>query len=300
MQKVTINKDRLVAQSVVGKIHHPTLGGSGVVKITHDGKTSVLPSVGGITYNVKIGDSVYGMDCDHVEPGVSIKNPDARENGALNAFACVGNDARVVSGDAKGAKGFVTGTHGGIEHVLLHFGQKDLEKMLPDDRILIRAWGQGLSIQELPEISVMSLDPRLFERIGPKIRDGKLLVPVAAKIPAHLMGAGQGMGYGETGDYDLMTSDWAEIEKYGLDRLRYGDLVLLEDCDNTFGRTFRRGAVTVGFVVHSDCVIAGHGPGVTTVMTCSLPLIEGVLSEEANLAGWMKSGGKEPSPKAGA
>ena len=44
----------------------------------------------------------------------------------------------------------------------------------------------------------------------------------------------------------------------------------LEDCDNCFGRSYRRGALTVGVVVHSDCFVAGHGPGVTTLFTATM------------------------------
>ena len=56
------------------------------------------------------------------------------------------------------------------------------------------------------------------------------------------------------------------------------------DHDNRFGRAYRQGAVSVGVVVHSDCMRAGHGPGVTTLMTCASPLIEPVLDPAANLA----------------
>ncbi|MEG1848935.1 MAG: DUF4438 domain-containing protein, partial [Oscillospiraceae bacterium] len=146
MSPLKDNRNQLVMQSVMGTIHHPTLSHSGTFKLGHDGTSTVLPSVGGITYNVKIGDSVYGMVCDHVEPGVSIKNSDERENAALVTLACVGNEAKVVSGEAKGAKGFVTGFHGGIEHTLLWFSDADMEQMLPGDRILIKSCGQGLSL----------------------------------------------------------------------------------------------------------------------------------------------------------
>lgn len=281
------NRDRLVAISVMGQIHHPTIGHSGTFKLCHDGTSGVLPSVGGITYNVKLGDCVYDKICDHVEPGVSMKNPDPKENDALVMLACIGNKARVVSGDAKGAAGFVTGFHGGIEHTLLWFPEEALDKMLPGDRILIRAYGQGLSLDDFPEIMLTGVDPALLDRMGLSVLNGKLAVPVAAKIPAHLMGAGQGMGSGHTGDYDLMTADRAELVRCGLDRLRYGDIVLLENCDNTYGRGYLTGASSIGVVVHSDCTIMGHGPGISTIMSCKKPLIEGILNPHANLADYM-------------
>lgn len=281
---IRTNKERLVIQTVMGKIHHPTLQAGGAMKLCHDGSYIVSPSVGGITYNVKIGDSVYAMDCDHVEPGVSIKNSDERENGALSALACIGNTATVVSGEAKGATGIVTGFHGGIDHTLIYFSQEDLEKMLPNDSIVIKAYGQGLKLLDAPEILCTGIDPTLLDKMDVTITNGKMRIAVAAKVPAHLMGAGQGMGNAYSGDYDIMTADWNEVCKHGLDKLRYGDIVLLENCDNTFGRGYLTGAMTVGVVVHSDCTVMGHGPGVTTIFTCKQPLIEGRLDNKANLA----------------
>jgi hypothetical protein len=48
--------------------------------------------------------------------------------------------------------------------------------------------------------------------------------------------------------------------------------------------------VTIGVVVHSDCKGAGHGPGVTTVMTCSTSLIKPVIDPRANIADLLKIG----------
>ena len=282
--KPRINREQLVEQSVTGRIHHPTIWHGNHFKLIHDGRSVVLPSVGGITYNVRLGDSVYGMRCDHVEPGVSLQNPDRGENDAVVTLSCVGNEATVVSGEAKGAKGYVTGFHGGIDHTLLYFDHAYLEKMLPGDAVAIRAIGQGMEIEGFEDVLCTNLSPMLFDCMGIEAENGVLRVPVAAVVPPHLMGAGQGEGSGYTGDYDIMTADWGEIERCGLDRLRYGDIVLLQDCDNTYGRGFLRGAVSVGVVVHSDARMMGHGPGVTTLMTCKTPRIEAVPDPHASLA----------------
>jgi hypothetical protein len=110
------------------------------------------------------------------------------------------------------------------------------------------------------------------------------VVGVAARVPAHLVGAGQGMGSGHSGDCDLMTADREEIRRFGLDRLRYGDLVLIENFDSGYGRGYLTGAVTLGVVAHSDSMTMGHGPGITTLMTCKRPLIEATVDPNANLA----------------
>ncbi len=286
MQKAKINAARLVMQSVAGAVRPPSMGNP--YRIDHEGVPHILPATGAITYNVKVGDSVYAMECDHVEPGVTVRNPDAQENAAFNTLSCIGNTAIVISGDAKGARGFVTGTHGGVEHVLCYFPEDALDKLAIGDRIQVRAQGQGMKIEGFEDtVFCMNLDPNLFEKMNVTVEDGKLIVPIAARVPAYLMGSGIGAGSAANGDYDIMTADHAEIARLGLDRLRYGDFVLLEDCDTSFGRGYLRGARTVGVVVHSDCVKMGHGPGVTTIFTSKTPVLEGRLEPHANLADYM-------------
>lgn len=280
------NKEGLVIQSVQGKVVHPQFNG---YRITTDGLPLVIPATGGITYNVQIGDPAFGWVGDHVEPGVTIKNEHASENAALNILACIGNEARVVTGDAKGAKGYVSGSHGGVEHVMIAFPQEVLDLMTPDDKVLVKAWGQGMSIETFEDVKIMSLDPRLLEVMSIEIEPDKLVVPVAAIIPQHLMGSGVGSPYAQKGDYDLITSDRAQIKALQLDQLRFGDLVLLENCDNTYGLGGAlQGAVSIGVVIHSDSFKNGHGPGISIIMSCKTNRISGRISKEANLKNLME------------
>ncbi|MGL4730421.1 MAG: DUF4438 domain-containing protein [Clostridium sp.] len=280
------NKDKVVKWSVQGKIHHP-VGGN--YRISNDGKPMILPATGGISYNVAIGDSVFNWAGDHVEPGVSIRNENNSENAALMTFACIGNEAKIVSGDAKGKKGYVTGMHGGIDHVLIHFEKDILEDLAIDDKIMIKAYGQGLNLPDFENVHVMNIDPDLFEKLGIKEENSKLKVNVVAKVPPYLMGSGIGSKSAATdGDYDIMTADMEEIKRLGLDKLKFGDIVLLQDCDNTYGVGFLKGSISIGVVVHSDCVKSGHGPGVTVIMTSKESVIEGVIDENANIGNYMK------------
>ena len=89
------------------------------------------------------------------------------------------------------------------------------------------------------------------------------------------------------GDYDIMTQDDGANEKYGLRNLRIGDFVLLEDCDNYCGRGYMEGSVSIGIIIHSDCIAPGHGPGVTVMMTCRTGQIVGVLDKDANLMNYL-------------
>ncbi len=286
------NKDRLVMMSVQGTVSRP--GHSGKHRVSHSGEPFMLPGTGGITYNVRVGDPALGWEVDHVEPGGSSildeKERASAPNMGYNFYACIGNEARVIGGDAKGKTGVVTGHHGGAEHVLIDFSQDVLEQLTHDDKFLIKGVGQGLKLLDYPNVLVYNLDPKLFESMGIVDKNGELHVPVVAVVPSFLMGSGVGSTSIGTGDYDIMTSDEKALKKCGLDKLHFGDIVLIEDHDNVFGRCYREGAATIGVVIHSDCRSSGHGPGVTTVMTSARPVLKPSVSPDANIAKILKIG----------
>lgn len=279
---VKTNKDYLPVQSIQGKVHHPVI--KSPYRVGRDGTARVLTATGGIVYNAKIGDNCMKWVADHLEPGASLRNEKLEENAAFNSFACIGNEAVVVSGDAKGAKGFVTGKHGGIEHVLAYFSSDDLRKMAIDDNVLVKAVGQGLRVDGFPEVLCGNIDPDLFDKLGIEEKDGCLEVPVAYIIPPEMMGSGIGSATSLSGDYDITTGDRQAVARLGLENLRFGDIVLLTDCDNTYGREYVKGAVSVGVVVHGNSTLMGHGPGVTTILSCKEGKIKGSISKEANIA----------------
>ncbi len=284
-----INKDKLVMQAVQGAISHPQAARK-PYRMDREGKGQILPGTGGISYNVRIGDPAFGWSGDHIEPGVSMKisdNNKKSDNYGLSLLACIGNKARIISGDAEDTYGYVTGTHGGIGHVIIDFEPEVLEKLKIDDKILIKAFGQGLKLTDYPEISLFNLDPNLLDKMNINEQDGYIEVGVTTEIPAHLMGSGIGSSSVALGDYDITTGDEEEVKKSGIDKLKLGDFVFLKDSDNTYGREFKKGAGSIGVVVHSDCVKMGHGPGVTTVMTAKSNLIRPKIDENANLINYL-------------
>lgn len=281
------NKELCIIQSIQGKVHHPVMRGPGY-RIGSDGVPRIVPATAGITYNFQIGDCCMGLMGDHVEPGVSTKNPDAMEDAAYNTFACVGNVATLISGDAKGAKGFVTGKHGGADHVMVYFDAETLDKMTIDDKVLIKAHGQGIQLLDYPEIAVFNTDPELLDLMGIVEKDGYIEVPVVKEIPAFLMGSGLGSSTMASGDYDIMTRDPESYKELGLGNLRFGDIVLIKNHTNNFGPDFLQGSATVGVIIHGDSYIAGHGPGVTVMLTCKKPCIRGKIDPTANIAKYLK------------
>jgi hypothetical protein len=279
---VRMNEGRLVETSAMVEVHPHHFAGP--YDITAEGVPITVPITGGIQYNVRVGDSAFGWVADHIEPGVVTANPDKDQNLCLNNLVCIGNEALVVSGDAKGDKGLVTGKHGGAEHVLIDFPPGTLDKLLYGDKIMIRIFGRGLVFEDYPDIKTLCISPSLVRAMG--LRDGpngRLIAPVAVKVPPQFMGSGIG-GTSERGDYDIMTADEEALMEFGLDKLRLGDFVALMDQDNRFGRCYRRGAITVGVIAHGDSKIAGHGPGVVALFTSVSPVIEPEIDPDANIA----------------
>ena len=270
--------------------------------IDHRGEPFLLPSIGGITLNVQVGDSAFGLAGDHVEPGVSCTadthKPFDHPNNSLQIYSCVGNTATVISGEAKGKKGVVLGHHGGSEHIMVDFPREVKEKLTYNDTIMVHAKGQGLKLLDYHHIVLFNLAPELLRKM--KIRqvdNGRLEVPVTTVVPAACMGSGVGASHVAKGDYDIMTSDDETVRKYGLDNMRFGDFVALVDHDNRFGRAYRQGAISIGVVVHSDSLVAGHGPGVTTILTSGEPLLRPVIDPAANIADLLGIGTVLKTPK---
>jgi hypothetical protein len=265
------NAQSCVIQSVVGGIAHPRIPLKNPYLVDPGGNVHILPGVGGITYNVFVGDSAFAYAGDHVEPGVSItldeRERDGASLGALCILACIGNEARVVSGEALHARGFVTGKHGGVEHV-----------------------------RDFPEVQVMSVDPELLQKMRIVTQGNQLVVPVTHVIPASVMGSGTGSRHSFSGDFDIQVADKDLVQKHGLQSLRLGDVVAIRDYDCRFGRSIKSDAITIGVVAHASCLVGGHGPGITVIMTTSKKLIVPKMEQDANIAHYLGIGGFHRPP----
>ena len=73
MSPLQTNRDRLIEQSVLGEVSPPRARKGRHWRVGPDGVPWVLPGVGGITYNCKVGHSALDWEADHVEPGVSVR-----------------------------------------------------------------------------------------------------------------------------------------------------------------------------------------------------------------------------------
>jgi len=281
------NRDQLIGVSVQGSIvspEYPALPASPYV-IGADGQPQLLPSQGGIVYNVSVGDSAFGWLADLVQPGVSIRASAEPANQALNVLSCLGNEAIVVSGQATGARGTVIGKSGRFaEHVIVHLAKETLEQLAIDDRVLVRAYGRSLALTDYPDVQLKSISPRLLDALEVEPdAPGTIAVPVAVEVPAFLIGAGSGLMH-ESGCIQIQTDHSAALAEHGLDELRLGDIVAVRDYDSRWGNGYLKDAVCVGVVVHGDSPRAGYGPGLTVLMASTANRIRPVLRGTRNIA----------------
>src|SRR5215475_12811701 len=281
------NREQLIGVSVQGSIvspEYPALPASPYV-IGADGQPQLLPSQGGIVYNVRVGDSAFGWLADLVQPGVSIRASAEPANQALNVLSCLGNEAIVVSGQATGARGTVIGKSGRFaEHVIVHFPSETLEQLAIDDRVLVRAYGRSLAFTDYPDVQLKSVAPRLLDALDIEPdAPGTIAVPVTAEVPAFLIGAGSGLMH-ESGCIQIQTDHRAPLAEHGLDELRLGDVVAVRDYDSRWGNGYLKDAVCVGVVVHGDSPRAGYGPGLTVIMASTANRIRPALRGGRNIA----------------
>jgi hypothetical protein len=290
--KAQTNAAGLVSQVLTGEVWPPLADRHGF-RVGPDGQPFALPGMGGMTLGVHCGDPATGYASDHLEPGASIRHRDPAANMAVQFLTCVGNQVTVASGPAMGEAGHVIGQHA---YVLVDFPEPVATQITTGDAVTIVATGQGLALTEHPDIVVKNCSPGLLAAMPGGTRpDGRLEVHVAARVPAEAIGAGVGMisEYANTdlmGAYAGLGSDLS----LGLETLRVGDIVALVDQDHRYGRGYRRDFLTIGVISTGQCVLFGHGPGPSSLLSGPAGAFCLVDDPSANLVSWYHGG----SPRA--
>ncbi len=292
---IKTNKSALVDISVGGEIVSPEWSG-GLYQVDETGRTFILPGAGGIHYNIRVGDRAYGWMAAHPEPGVSVRHLKKESNSALNHLSCIGNEATVTSGEAQGETGIVVGKGSQIgfaeglpqkHHLIIQFPESVLSRLGIGDKVLIHAFGRGLRIEGHPDVEVKNCSPKLLEALGlEESGDGELVVTVVVEIPSVMMGLGAGF-YPEVGAQDIAVREARQRDELGLGDLRIGDIVALRDQDHRYGRAYKHGAITISVVSYGDSPVPGHGPGVTTLLTCPHDGLRVRFDKSANLVRYL-------------
>jgi hypothetical protein len=206
----------------------------------------------------------------------------------------VGNRVEVTSGPAAGAAGFVIGQHA---YVLVDMDPDDMRNVTAGDQVRIIARGQGLRLALHPDIVAKNMSPTLLSAMpGGTTADGRLEVHVSAIIPPEAVGAGAGMA-SEYANTDLMGA-YAGLGtdlSLGLEGLRVGDVVALDHQDHRFGRGFREGWTTIGIISTASCMLYGHGPGPSSILSGPSGAFQIVIDHDANLKSFHLDQSREQS-----
>jgi hypothetical protein len=253
---------RPVSVNLLGVVEHPVLADS-PYRVDADGRPYLPVGDGGIVLGLQLGDSVFARSADHAAPGACLVHPDPAARHALAIYSCIGNQVKVRTGHAAGARGAVIGKRGEEGRVIAAFRPADLAAMRPSDEVTVRATGQGGRPDGFPaDLAVLNIDPGLFE-VLPMVRpaasgDGPVGVGVRCSVPSKLVGNGLGRP-AVSWDLDLQLPPEPDV--------LLGDFVAVSDIDARFNVGYRKGWVTVGIVVHGSSPLPGHGPGITPILT---------------------------------
>ncbi|MEE9566497.1 MAG: DUF4438 domain-containing protein [Desulfobacteria bacterium] len=296
-QKISTNKDKLITIAVQGQIAPAEPSRS--YTTTWDGKSKMAIGIGGINYNLKIGEKIFGWASgDRATMGVATEARQGdRFRGAWLVYTSIGNEVKLMGGEARGKKGVVIGMFG--NYVLVHFEDKVLDKLAVGSILQAKACGVGLQIEGFEDVFPHHITPELLEKICTQNADGKLEVPVVKEIPAEIVGQGSG-GSSLYGNWHIQTCYPPDIKEYGLDELRFGDLVLLKDTQTDYGKGYYQGGATLGIVCSGPSDISGLGIGVTPILSTRFGKITARIDPTANIGKYlgikMKKSNPRPNP----
>ena len=283
-QSVSTNKDKVLTIAVQGQV--APAQPARAYAVTWDGKPKMMIGTGGINYNLKIGDKLFGWAAaDRATVGVATEGVgEDRFKEAWLTYTSIGNEVKVLGGDARGEKGIIVGKFGA--YVLVHFEDTVLARLAIGDALQVKASGVGLEIDGFSDVFVHGVAPQLLEKLGLRTVSGRLEVPVVKEIPAEIVGQGAG-GSSLSGNWHIQTTFPPDIKEHRLDDLRFGDLVLLRDIETDYGKGYYKGGATIGVVCSGPSDISGLGIGVTPILSTRFGKLVGRIDPTANIGKYL-------------
>ncbi|MFC2129025.1 DUF4438 domain-containing protein, partial [Bacteroidota bacterium] len=248
---------------------------------TWNGKSKLAIGVGGINYNLKLGEKIFGWASgDRATMGVATIG----EGGAWQNYTSIGNKVKILGGEFRGQEGVVIGKF--ESYVLVHFPDEILNKLTIGTSLQVKASGIGLEIEGYKDVFVHGISAEILENLDIKNVNGKLEVPVVKEIPAEIIGQGAGRG-SLSGNWHIQTCYPPDIKKYGLDELCFGDMVIMNDVQTDYGMGYYKGGATIGIICSSPSDISGMGIGVTPILSTRFGKITSRIDQTANIAKYL-------------
>ncbi len=159
--QIRINKDKLLTIAVQGKVAPTKIATS--YTTTWDGKAKLAIGIGGINYELKLGEKIFGWASgDRATMGVATTG----EGGAWTNYTSIGNEVKILGGEARGEKGVIIGKF--ENYVLVHFEDEVLEKLTIGTSLHVKASGIGLEIEGYKDVFAHGISPEALEKLGIK------------------------------------------------------------------------------------------------------------------------------------
>lgn len=252
----------------------------------------VISGLGGLALNLKVGDSAFGWAVDHASTCVSIKALGTQTKGTLPFLACLGNEVRLLSGEAKGTHGLITGISRAHDLVMIDFPDSIFEHISLEDRIQVRACGQGLSLLDYQDVLVGGISADLLDKmkIEEDVHEHQLRIPVTAKIPAELLMSANQQTLGVNLDLNLSFTDPERLKAFQLEHLRLGDVVALTEHPARYRGGIQQEMVSIGIVTYTASTYRNVGPGIQTILAAKADVINPFLLEDANIGRYLNLG----------
>lgn len=244
----------------------------------------------GISYNVRLGDSVFGWSEDLIEPGIvsAILADDGSEtclNHGLARICSIGNKVKVISGEARGLEGVIIGRSIAIpDAVIIDFPERVYQKIIAGDHLWILARGRRAVFVDYPSIRSYGIDPEMLNKFElQQAGRTRLMMPVCFFMTADYFTPVDEKHFVPQLLCSFHGADSREIQKLGIDNMRFGDLIAIIDLDCTEGFKKKPGAVTIGMVMLSPVSVWDIAFGVLILLTCDEGRIVPVINPNANI-----------------
>jgi len=293
--QITTNKEKLMSIAVQGNVAPTNVASSYIT--TWDGKSKLAIGTGGINYELKLGEKIFGWaNGDHATMGVATMG----EGNAWKNYTSIGNKVKIMGGEFRGEEGVVIGKF--QSYVLVHFRKEIVNSLNIGASLQVKSSGIGLVIDGYEDVFTHGISADVLENMDIKIVKGKLEVPVVKEIPPEIIGQGAGRG-SLAGNWHIQTCYPPDVKEYGLDELRFGDLVILKDVQTDYGMGYYRGGATIGIICSTPSDISGMGIGVTPIISTSVGNITSRIDASANIAKYLgiktEASGNEPVRSSG-
>ncbi len=290
-----VETDRLVERALTAEIVNLTMI-TPPHGLTEQSSSRALPLTG-VTYNVKLGDPLFTRPHDFLEPGIiAAVCPDtvtgSGECPDVTRMCCPGNKVKIINSETHGLEGMVLSTDFGLSNaIIIDFPERVYQRVGSGKRIWIRSRGPGAWLTDYPTIRLMNIDPDILPKLEIQhAGKNRLMFPVCYFVPVNFFSPLRDDASSPHLLCRFNGNDQKNIDALGIENLRFGDFIAINDLDLSGGFNKKKGAVTIAIALLSPVRPWGIAFGAVAVFTCTAGKIVPVINPGSNLGRFLSLG----------